>query len=477
MTDGSAATRTHEADAMAPSRPARRELLPAESTSIILESISDGVFTVDVGWRVTSFNRAAETITGIHREQAIGRPCCDVFRASLCETDCALRTTFATGMPVVGRAAFIVRADGERLPISVSTAVLRDESGRVVGGAETFRDLSAVEELRKELSGRVEFGDFVSRSPSMRRVFDILPQVAASDCTVLIQGETGTGKELLARALHHTGPRQRHTFVAVNCAALPETLLESELFGYKAGAFTGAQRDKPGRFALAEGGTLFLDEIGDMPPSLQVKLLRVLQDGTYDVVGGTQTLRADVRVLAATHHDLEQRVEEGAFREDLYYRINVVRIEVPPLRERREDVPLLVDHLVARLNRLQGRAIRGVHPEVLGLLMAYDFPGNVRELENILEHAFVLSDGDRLELGHLPPRFLARRGSGGGAPAIRGAARAAEAGLITETLGRHGFDRLATARALGIHKSTLHRKIRSLGLALPERDGRGRRGA
>jgi PAS domain S-box-containing protein len=456
----------------------RRGALPAHSTSAILESISDGVFTVDTSWRVTSFNRAAETITGIRREQAIGRPCCEVFRASLCETDCALRSTFATGKPVVGRAAFIVGADGERLPISVSTALLRDEHGRAVGGAETFRDLSAVEELRKELSGRFEIGDFVSRSPAMRRVFDILPQVAASDCTVLVQGETGTGKELLARALHHTGPRRRRPFVAVNCGALPETLLESELFGYRAGAFTGAQRDKPGRFALAERGTLFLDEIGDVSPAIQVKLLRVLQDGTYDVVGGTETQRANVRVIAATHRDLEKGVAEGTFRADLYYRINVMRIEVPPLRERREDVPLLVEHFIARLNRIQGKAVRGAHPEVLGLLMAYGFPGNVRELENVLEHAFVLCDGEQLELRHLPPHFLARRGRGTPSPAIREAARAAEAGLIREALEQHRSDRLATARALGIHKSTLFRKIRALGLALPKRDGRaGGRGA
>jgi PAS domain S-box-containing protein len=448
----------------------------AQSNSAILESISDGVFTVDKDWRVRSFNRAAEAITGIRREQALGRPCCEVFRASLCETDCALRHTFATGRPVVGRAAFIVRADGERVPISVSTAVLRDARGRVGGGAETFRDLSAVEELRKELSGRFEIGDFVSRSPAMRRVFEILPQVAASDCTVLIQGETGTGKELLARALHHAGPRRARPFVAVNCAALPETLLESELFGYKAGAFTGAQRDKPGRFRLAEGGTLFLDEIGDIAPALQVKLLRVLQDKTYDVVGGTQTQRADVRVLAATNCDLERRVEQGGFRADLYYRINVVRIEIPPLRERRIDVPLLVEHFVARLNRIQGKAIRGVDPELLGLLMAYDFPGNVRELENLLEHAFVLCTGDRLQLGHLPPAFLARRG-GMAPPAIRHAARAAEADLILQALQRQGFDRLAAARALGIHKSTLYRKIHALGLSLPRPDGRPPRGA
>jgi PAS domain S-box-containing protein len=448
--------------------------LPGAATSIILESISDGVFTVDDAWRVTSFNRAAEAITGIPREQALGRPCCEVFRASVCETDCALRQTFATGKPVVGRAAFIVRADGERLPISVSTAVLRDEHGRVIGGAETFRDLSAVEELRKELAGRFEIGDFVSRSKALRGVLEILPQLAASDCTVLVQGETGTGKELLARALHHAGPRRRKPFVAVNCGALPETLLESELFGYKAGAFTGAQRDKPGRFARAEGGTLFLDEVGDMSPALQVKLLRVLQDRTYDVVGGTVPQRADVRVIAATHRDLERRIEEGAFRTDLYYRLDVVRLEVPPLRERREDVPLLVDHFVARLNRLQGRSVRGVAPEVLALLMAHDFPGNVRELENLIEHAFVLCDGERLELRHLPPRLVARP-RGAAPPGIRAAAHAAEAALISDALARNGYDRLATARALGIHKSTLHRKLRAFGLSLPERDGRSRR--
>ncbi|HNT89994.1 MAG TPA: sigma 54-interacting transcriptional regulator, partial [Candidatus Hydrogenedentes bacterium] len=250
-------------------------VLPPESTRIILESISDGVFTVDHEWRVTSSNHAAEEITGIPREEAIGRRCCEVFRASMCETECALRQTMDSGKPIINKSAFIIDANGRRIPISVSTALLRSAQGKIVGGVETFRDLSLVEELRKEIAQRYEVGDMVSRSASMRKLFDVLPQIAASDATVVIEGETGTGKELLARALHTMSARKDGPFVAVNCGALPDTLLESELFGYKEGAFTGADKEKPGRFALAKGGTLFLDEIGDVSAALQVRLLRV----------------------------------------------------------------------------------------------------------------------------------------------------------------------------------------------------------
>jgi PAS domain S-box-containing protein len=443
----------------------------------ILESISDGVFTVDANWLITSFNRAAEAITGIRRRDAIGKICSDVFRASMCEAECALRHTVKTGKPIVNKSAFIVNADGNRIPISVSTAIMHDGQGRICGGAETFRDLSLVEELRKELEGRIQIGDLVSRSASMRRVFDLLPHVAASDATVLIHGETGTGKELLARAIHTLSPRKAQPFVPVNCGALPDALLESELFGYVKGAFTGAGKDKPGRFALAEGGTVFLDEIGDISPALQVRLLRILQERTYEPLGGTQTRHADVRIIAATHRDLAALIKKGLFREDLFYRLNVVKLDLPPLRKRKEDVPLLVEHFVARFNRRQGKSIAGVAMDVMALLMAHDYPGNVRELENIVERAFVLCGAGRIERVHLPPELTGQPATAPSAAGdtITAQTRAAETQAIRSALERCGFNRLAAARELGLHKSTFFRKLKSLGIELPRQDGRSRR--
>ncbi len=463
------------------SKPRRRQrsssvpLATRAANEIILESISDGVFTVDHEWRITSFNRAAEEITGIPRHEAIGRRCSEVFRANMCEVDCALRRTMDTGAPVINQSAFIIDAEGHRIPISVSTALLRDRAGKVIGGAETFRDLSVVEELRKELEGRFEFGDMVSRSASMRKVFDVLPQVAASDSTIMIQGETGTGKELLARAIHNLSTRREGPFIAINCGALPDTLLESELFGYKAGAFTGAQKDKPGRFALAEGGTLFLDEIGDVSPALQVRLLRVLQDKTYEPLGGTDSIRADVRVITASNKDLTTLVKEGSLRQDLFYRINVVRLDLPPLRRRKEDIPLLVDHFIVRFNRLQGTSVEGISQEVMVILMTHDYPGNIRELENIIEHAFVLGPGRLIEPRHLPEDLALRAASRTASADVGSTLRAVEAQAIMEALKRNNYNRLMTARELGMHKTTLFRKMKSFGFVLPEKDGRAAR--
>ncbi len=443
-------------------------------TEAILESISDGVFTVDPDWRITSFNRAATLITGVESGEAIGRLCSDVFRSSMCESQCALRETMKTGRPVTGRSGYIVRSDGNRVPISTFTAVLRDFRGKITGGVETFRDLSEVAALRHELEARGRTGEMVSRSPLMERVFEIMPAIATSPSTVLIQGETGTGKELLARTIHSMGPRHDGPFVAVNCGALPDTLLESELFGYKVGAFTGAVKDKPGRFALARNGTLFLDEIGEVSPALQARLLRVLQDKTFEPLGSVSQESTDARIIAATNADLREEISTGRFREDLYYRVNVVRIELPPLRRRKEDIPLLTAGFVEKFNLLHGRSIQGVSPEVLSLLMAHDWPGNIRELENVVERAFVMCTEGCIGVGHLPDELTAASLFSSIDPGNLRAHQLLDARMITASLERNGFNRTAAARELGIHITTLFRRMKRLGMTLPNRDGRSR---
>ena len=304
--------------------------------NVILNSISEGVFTVDLDWRITSFNRAAEEITGISSQDAVGKFCRDVLRADVCETGCTLAETMQTGTPIMNKAVQIIDAKGKRKAITISTALFKDSKGKVIGGVETFRDMSMIEQLRKEIQSRYSCEDIISQSHTMQNLFSILPNIAESNTTVLIEGESGTGKELFARAIHNMSFRKGKPFVAVNCGALPDTLLESELFGYKAGAFTDAKKDKPGRFAIAQGGTLFLDEIGDISASVQVKLLRVLQDKTYEPVGGISPVKADVRIITATNKKLDQLVKEGKFRDDLYYRVNAVsytHLTLPTNRE------------------------------------------------------------------------------------------------------------------------------------------------
>jgi PAS domain S-box-containing protein len=442
---------------------------------IILDSINEGVFTVDRKWRITSFNRAAEKITGIKREQALGRPCCEVFRANICEKACALRQTMEKGASLFNETAHIINQAGQRIPIRISTALLKNDQGDVVGGVETFQDLSQVEQLRKELESRYSFEDIIGRSPLMMELFRFIAPVADSDSTVLIEGASGTGKELFARAIHNLSPRHNKPFVAVNCAALPDTLLESELFGYKAGAFTDARRDKPGRFACAHGGTLFLDEIGDISPAMQVRLLRVLQERCFEPLGSVKSVHVDVRILAATNKNLAELVHEGVFREDLFYRIRVIHLQIPGLQKRKEDIPLLVKHFVAKFNRLYNRQIEGVSHEVLARLMDYDYPGNVRELENILEHAFVLCRGGMIEVRCLPLELRPKDYSMASESCGLTTLQAMEQNLIFEALKRHSGNRTRTAEHLGIDTSTLYRKIKSLGIKVPATDGRNSR--
>lgn len=429
--------------------------LPCES---ILDSIADGVFTVDLNWNITYFNQAAEQITHIPAAEALGQKCWEVLHSSLCDGDCALNICLKENTRVINKSIFIIRPDGEQVPISISAAPLYNHQGKLIGGVETFRDLSAIQLLRQKMEEKYSFEDIVGKSPEIRKIFRILPQIAQSPSTVLITGESGTGKELFARAIHNLSTRKSGPFIIVNCGALPEHLLESELFGYKAGAFTDAKKDKPGRFHLAHQGTMLLDEIGELPLSLQVKLLRILEDRLVEPLGSIKPEKADVRIIAATNKDLNESVKQGSFRQDLYYRLNVVQIPLPPLRSRVEDIPLLINHFIRNFNVLQNKNIQGVSEDALGLIMRHDFPGNIRELENIIEYSFILCPEGFIQVDHLP-EYLHKTSS---LPKSENNAFTLEeikCKALFQALERNQGKKMATCRELNISKDTLRRML------------------
>jgi PAS domain S-box-containing protein len=431
----------------------------------IVDNISDGVFSVDLDFRITFMNKAAQLITGFSAEQAYGRPCKEIFRTSACNGDCPLKATLATGTPVINKPVCTLNKKGKRIPLSISTAMLKDAQGKIIGGVETFRDLDLARRLQEEFEGRFTFEEMISRNKVMLELFETLPTIAESISSVLIEGESGTGKELVARSLHNLSPRRTGPYIGINCGALPDSLLESELFGYVAGAFTDARKDKQGRFALAEHGTLFLDEISNISQAMQIKLLRVLQEKEFEPLGATESIRSDVRIISASNSRLDQLVSEGTFRTDLYYRINVVKISLPPLRERKEDVPLLIDHFVERFNRLRRKDIPGVSQSVLEILMKHDYPGNIRELENIIEHAFVLCQDGIIQPEHLPENLQVKTSI----PVVEIASsmKEMESLFIIAALKKNNWSRKKTAKELNIAPSTLYRKIKKLGLSIP----------
>lgn len=438
----------------------RSPLSIGELQQTILDNITDGVFTVDLNWHIMSFNKAAEAITGIGRNTAIGRPCHDVFRTNVCEKGCVMRRTMRTGESVRNMPVHIIRWDEKCIPVLVSTTLLRNSAGKIIGGLETFSDLTVVQRLRKEIQKQHSFGDIVSKNKKMLELFALLPHVAQSMSTVLIEGASGTGKELFAKAIHDSSPRKKGPFIAVNCGALPDTLCESELFGYKAGAFTDAKKDKLGRFALAQDGTIFLDEIGDISPSAQVRLLRVLEQKVYEPLGSTEPVKTNARVITATHRNLAERVAEGKFREDLFYRINVFKLSLPRLSERREDIPVLIDHFVERFSQFTGKHILGVSRETMAAFMFHDWPGNVRELENAIEHAFVLCQGELIHLRHLPLNLVPKDRSIVMPTGL--SLKEIEKRAIQESLQRHEWKMGPTAQELGIDRNTLRRKMKRL---------------
>ncbi len=435
----------------------------------ILESIADGAFTVNHKFEITSFNRAAENITGFSREEAIGMKCYNVFRANICKSHCALKKSIETGRDIFNQKVIIMDIDGDDVEILVSTSVLRNGDHRVVGGVETFRDVSSTGSLRKKISEKYSFQNIVSKNYKIQKIFSTLPYIAKSDSNVLLEGETGSGKELFARAIHTLSER-KGAFVALNCGALPDTLLESELFGYKKGAFTGAAKDKPGRFSLAENGTIFLDEIGDISPAFQLNLLRVLQEKEFEPLGGTATIQTNARIIAATNKNLKEQVEKGLFRNDLYFRLNIIHIALPPFCERREDIPLLVQHFIDKFRKTKKKDIQSICPSVLNILMQYDFPGNVRELENVIEHCFVMCQNSVIDLECLPEELVASvsktMAEGDDSVQVNPLSNA-EASTIWAALHRFDGHRRKTAAHLGIEKTTLWRKMKKYEINYP----------
>ena len=429
----------------------------------ILDSVADGVFTVNEDFVITSFNRAAEKITGYSAKEALGKRCSEIFQTKVCDTNCPMARALTSKSRVFSRNIVMRRKDGKGVPVSVSVTALVDYQGNVLGGVETIRDLTEVTELRRKLSREGAQHGILSRSPRMQRILSVLPEFAKSDSNILVLGESGTGKELIAQSIHRLSHRQRFPFVAVNSGALPDTLLESELFGYKAGAFTDARRDKKGRFAAAERGTLFLDEIGDISPAMQVKLLRVLQTKTYEPLGSNVPVKTDVRIIAATNRNLEEMVRKGTFREDLYYRLNVVKIDLPPLRERMEDLPLLVEHFIQKFNEQRDRDVKGISEEALSVLMRHEYPGNIRELENIIEYAFILCHDGLILPQHLPEWLVGENVPTEGASGPL-TLKEIEKRAIIEALNRNNFRKMKTCRELGISKDTLRRKLNSYGI-------------
>lgn len=437
---------------------AERERLQAA----VLGSIREGVLTINPNFQITSFSRRAEEISGYRAEDAIGRHCHDVIQSRLCDGDCPAQHCVDTGDPEADRITETKTASDSSLPMAEVAVPLRNEQGETLGTVLLIEDRRA-EALELGLGGpdsASSFHGIIGRSPAMRRVFQIIEQVAPTDVTVLLTGESGTGKELAAKALHQRSGRRSGPFQAINCAALPETLLESELFGHVKGSFTGADRTRAGRIEAAEGGSLLLDEIGEMTLALQAKLLRFLQEREYQRVGDSATRTADVRVLAATNRDIKHEVSAGRFREDLYYRIRVIPIEIPPLRERREDIPLLAARLLGELAPTRGRPELSLSPAAIQRLTDHSWPGNVRELINALEYAIALSPGRRIRAADLPPEIAATRKR----YTTPEDSSEQEADLIREALAANDGNRSRTARYLGMNRVTLYRKMKKYGI-------------
>ena len=439
----------------------------------IVDTMTDGLMVVDTDGMVVAVNHATEELTGYTREELIGSQC-TILNCDHC-TPLGSGKNFTCNLfetkQIQRRKCTITTKDGETLPIMKNATVLVGKDGSIGGGVETLTDLRAlvtrdqkIARLSLLLKSSDQSHGIIGKSKIMQDVFDLVADAAQSDAPIIIYGESGTGKELVATAIHSLGNRKIGPFVKVNCAALAESLLENELFGHIKGAYTGADRMRKGRFELAHGGDIFLDEIGDVPLSMQVKILRVLQEKEFERVGDSTPIKVDCRIISATHRDLSEMIALNAFREDLFYRLNVIPIRLPSLRERREDIPLLIEHFM-EVNRLKtGKNVEGIGNEAMDALMAYSWPGNIRELSNTLEYAFVVCREAYVEMRHLPETIKHRKAPPSYAREVQG-----ERERILQAMRQAGGKKVDAARSLGITRQSLWKKIKKLGIRIDYR--------
>lgn len=434
----------------------------------VFRSVKDAIITVDEELTVVELNEAAQELCGFSRS-AIGKPlasfpqACDGCLEALRETIEERKSVEVQNLEcrLEARPAPEGSSRGARRVVSLTTSPLIDAKGGFSGAVMVVRDVTRLTELERDLRERLQFHNIVGKSDAMQRIYSLIEDLADIQSTVLVTGESGTGKELVAEALHYSGERKNRPLVKVNCSALTESLLESELFGHVRGAFTGAVHDKIGRFEKADGGTIFLDEIGDVSQGIQQKLLRVLQEMEFERVGSSTSVKVDVRVVAATNKDLRERVRLGHFREDLYYRLKVVEISLPPLRDRREDIPLLIDHFLTRFAKKFNKEITAVSANVQKVFLDYSWPGNVRELEHVLEHAFILCNQNTIVLDHLP---LELKNFAGTRVVPPQAGAASERREIIEALEKTNWNKAKAAQLLGMSRRTIYRKIEEYGI-------------
>ncbi|MBN1638331.1 MAG: sigma 54-interacting transcriptional regulator [Ignavibacteriales bacterium] len=427
----------------------------------IFNSSIEGTFTIDNDWNITSFNNSAVKITGYKKEEAIGKKCWDVFKSNICRNGCHLERTLETGKPTIGKELEIITKSGKLIPIRSNSAILLDDKNQKIGAVETFVDISELKNLNEHLHEKYHFENIIGKSKEMEKIFSLFDSVSKTDSTVLLTGESGTGKELAARAIHLNSSRRNGPFIPINCSAFNENLIESELFGHEEGAFTGAVKKKIGKFELAQGGTLFLDEIGDISIAVQTKLLRVIETKSFERVGSNKQIKMDVRIIVATNANLQEKINEGKFREDLFYRINIINIHLPPLRERIDDLPLLVDYFVKQFNEKFNRKINGITKKVYEIFSKYLWYGNIRELENVLEHSFVLCQNNYIDVEHIPEKILKTKKSNIKLEFDK-PFHNAEYEIITTTLEKNNGNRKKTAEDLGVDVTTLWRKMKKL---------------